>query len=903
MRIKYLWALALLAALPLAAQAQQGLPKIEPPLRVGLPSGQGDGAGRSREGAWMPVYVKISGGPRGVKAGEYHLVVEAPDAEETPYRTTVPFPTLAANEDFFAIAYLRQTSSEFQVWLEFADGQQVPKSRSTERASNEPLRGSEPLFVVIGGFPSAALKKVLTPPKNQPGEVPPFPGGPGMKGGPQPVPPPMMKDAPRPPGNDKQPVKDKEEAPDNPDEVVVTDSVANSYAYIGAIQDMPENWYGYDAADVVVLMTDDADFLKKLANAPARRKALVEWVRRGGKLVISLGSKAADVADLLENMPLPEADKGRLLDCDIEFNVQRKVLSKLNAWAQLPPETRLRDVTVAKLVPGRGTRVLLNEPADDAPVKPETLAAGIGAIGARVAPLRYDPEPRPLIVDSACGLGRVVLVAFDLDARPFTGWPGQVGFWKRLREETAPGLKVANEPGSRTYFNSGYGNETGRELLRELRNDVETFGEVPTIHFGWVALFIVVYIVIVGPLDYLVLSKVFKRLELTWVTFPAVVLTLSIGAYFGAYALKGDKRRFNKMDLVEIDLASQQAYGTSWFAIFSPRIENYTIGVEPIFPGKALTPQNTRDGHSPVVTVLEAPQGINTLRTGSRSLFNRPYEYAPDATGLERVPIPVWSIRSFTASWRTPLPEQPPILVTGENDQDLHTLYVDRNGRVKGTIKNNLPITLKDVFLFYQGKWYRPPDQTGRQGYTLAGKGPDGTPGGSFPVQSWNLGPAFDVSLPGRPYADWFDQGVMFPDLDRGVVVKNRNPGGFQGVTGIGLPPHDVLKRSMFLIDRDRQGVQGFDNAGLRRLDQEWRFHEVQETGAPNTPKHYLDEVILVARTDFMDDKDAQSVNEKSLVRLWIGDLPKAGAKAPPLTGQTTENTFVRVYIPVRPRR
>jgi hypothetical protein len=390
---------------------------------------------------------------------------------------------------------------------------------------------------------------------------------------------------------------------------------------------------------------------------------------------------------------------------------------------------------------------------------------------------------------------------------------------------------------------------------------------------------------------------VFKRLELTWVTFPAVVLTLSVGAYFGAYALKGDKRRFNKMDVVEIDLAGQQAYGTSWFAIFSPRIENYTIGVEPALPGKSLTPQNTRDGHAPVVTVLEAPQGINTLRTGSRSLFNRPYEYAPAATGLERVPIPVWSIRSFTASWRTPLPDQPPILATGRDDKDLNTLYADRNGKVNGTIKNNLPVTLKDVYLFYQGKWYRPPDQTGTQGYTLA-------PGASFPVQGWNVAPAFDANSPGRPVADWFDERVMDPRLDgRGVVLTTRDRGGFQGVTGVGMLPHSVLKRGMFFIDRDRAGLQGFDNAGLRRLDQEWRFHEVQETGAPNTPKHYLDEVILVARTDYVDGVDAQTVNEKSLVRLWVGDLPKANAKAPPLTGQTTENTFVRVYIPVRPRR
>jgi hypothetical protein len=899
MRNKHLWALVVLAGLPLAARAQSALPKIEQPVRAGLPSGLGAGAGRTREGSWMPVYVKINAGPRGCKAGEYRLVVEATDAEETSYRNTLPFPTLAANEDFFAITYLRETSSEFQVWLEFADGQAVPKSRLTERAGNEPLRGSEPLFLVIGGFPSAGLKKALTPPKTQPNAGQPFPNGPGgFKGGPPQPMQPGIKDRPQPP-LDKMPINDKGEpdkgdAADNPEEVIIQDSAANSYAYIGSIQDLPENWYGYDAVDVVVLMTDDAEFLKKLANAPTRRKALVEWVRRGGRLVISVGSKADLVADLLQNMPLPEGDKGQLLDCDIEFNVRRKILPSLNTWAQLSPESRLRDVTVAKLVPGRGTRVLLSEPAEVAPVQPATVAAACGPLAGMVAPLRYDGEPRPLIVDSACGLGRVLLVAFDLDARPFTGWPGQVGFWKRLREETAPGLKVANEGGQNVNMN-WMGDRSEQELLRLARNSVETFGDVHPVHFGWVALFIVVYIAIVGPLDYLLLSKVFKRLELTWVTFPAVVLTLSIGAYFGAYALKGDKRRFNKMDVVEIDLANQQAYGTSWFAIFSPRIENYTISVEPIFPGKALTPQNTRDGHAPVVTVLEAPQGFNAMRTGSSSLFNRSYEYAPAATGLERVPIPVWSIRSFTASWRTPLSDEPPILVTGASDKDLNTLVVgDRQGTLHGHIKNNLPVALKDVSLFYQGKWYQPPGQTGQQGYTLA-------PGASFPVADWGLSPADKAG--GQPANRWLaDNSAMFPkNAGKGLIVVNRDRGGFQGVQGIGMAPHTIVKDAMF-FERDQGGVQGFDNSGMRRLDQSWRFHEVKEIGGANAAQ-YLDEVILVARTDYVENVDAQTVNEKSLVRLWVGDLPKANAKAPPLTGQTTENTFVRVYIPVRPRR
>ena len=119
-------------------------------------------------------------------------------------------------------------------------------------------------------------------------------------------------------------------------------------------------------------------------------------------------------------------------------------------------------------------------------------------------------------------------------------------------------------------------------LLGEVQRALENFEKVPVVNFGWVALFILVYILIVGPLDYFLLKRVFKRLELTWITFPVIVLIVSVAAYGTAYYLKGDDLRINKIDFVEYDLnAPQEAYGTSWFTLFSPRIQNYTVGLEP----------------------------------------------------------------------------------------------------------------------------------------------------------------------------------------------------------------------------------------------------------------------------------------------------------------------------------
>src|SRR5207244_3672137 len=88
------------------------------------------------------------------------------------------------------------------------------------------------------------------------------------------------------------------------------------------------------------------------------------------------------------------------------------------------------------------------------------------------------------------------------------------------------------------------------DMKAEIKRSLERFEDIPTISFGWVMLFLLLFIALVGPLDYLLLKKVFKRLELTWVTFPAIVIMASVFAYCAAYSLKGEDLRVNKIDLI-----------------------------------------------------------------------------------------------------------------------------------------------------------------------------------------------------------------------------------------------------------------------------------------------------------------------------------------------------------------
>src|SRR5262245_32220788 len=67
---------------------------------------------------------------------------------------------------------------------------------------------------------------------------------------------------------------------------------------------LPDRWFGYDAVDVVILATGKLEFVHGLLADEPRRKALQEWVQRGGQLVLTVGRNQQDVARLLKAMPV-----------------------------------------------------------------------------------------------------------------------------------------------------------------------------------------------------------------------------------------------------------------------------------------------------------------------------------------------------------------------------------------------------------------------------------------------------------------------------------------------------------------------------------------------------------------------------------------------------------------------
>src|SRR5947209_19035468 len=104
---------------------------------------------------------------------------------------------------------------------------------------------------------------------------------------------------------------------------------------------------------------------------------------------------------------------------------------------------------------------------------------------------------------------------FALDEAPFTRWDGRVEFIKALIEEYAPAVKNRGLP------NQFGGRGDQADIATDLQRQLDNF-DISVVPFGYVALFIILYILVVGPLDYFVLKHVFHKLEWTWIDRKSV---------------------------------------------------------------------------------------------------------------------------------------------------------------------------------------------------------------------------------------------------------------------------------------------------------------------------------------------------------------------------------------------
>jgi hypothetical protein len=253
----------------------------------------------------------------------------------------------------------------------------------------------------------------------------------------------------------------------------------------------------------------------------------------------------------------------------------------------------------------------------------------------------------PLIVEGRLGFGKVFYLAADPNLQPLAGWNGM-----RDLSGALLGPKFSLPNWQSPYWDTYQANEA-----------LSTFEglEVPSVLY--IICWMVLYILLVGPVSYLILKRM-KRNHLAWVTVPGLALAFTAIAYMTGGVYRGTSPILNRLAVVQAWDGQEQAQVRALVGLYSPNRATYTLQADDLL----LSP-------------LDNTASWTQVQDGQGSQMT---EVRLEASGM----------KSFVAEGVT---AALPI------SHDLVLQVSDKRPTLTGTVTNNSQVTLKDVSIFSQG--------------------------------------------------------------------------------------------------------------------------------------------------------------------------------------------------------
>jgi hypothetical protein len=389
------------------------------------------------------------------------------------------------------------------------------------------------------------------------------------------------------------------------------------------LENLPNDAIGLSSFDVLVL-----NDVPTLELTDAQHRALTDWVLQGGHLLLAGGAGAKRT---LEGLPA--------------------ALRPLQVQETQPVQFggALGEIPVA-----RGTPIANTPPPYQ---RSSTLLP------------QASPQPGgesttpPLLLEQVVGSGRVTFCAIALNDPVLLAWSEQERFWSDLLRQPQmqnPFLGSPDMPID-TFTEGNFAASLTRLPSLELPSLV-TLG-----------ILLLLYILLVGPLAYLVLRRLDKQ-ALGWVIVPLITLIFAIIAYGLSYTQRGGDILLNQIALIE-PLDGEHARARSFVGVFSPEERSYTIET-------TLTPPGT-------ITPLLRPvslQGPWANQTSLGGVFWQQPAAAQASAHATNINIPRWSMRGIMSDDLIPY-------------RALSATVTLDGDTLRATITNNSSHPLQDVTL------------------------------------------------------------------------------------------------------------------------------------------------------------------------------------------------------------
>lgn len=348
---------------------------------------------------------------------------------------------------------------------------------------------------------------------------------------------------------------------------------------------LPDRVEAWDSLDVLVVGGD-------AYNIPvAKNELLRQWVERGGRIVLLLGSAT-----------------GRYQQSPVAGWSPVRVEGVLNVTSLESVRARVEQSGLLRV--GRSRTV----PAARLPGPPD------GAL------------PGPAILAKPYGFGFVNAFAFDFEQPPLSTWENQTALLRQLMMPAASGP-------ARMTSETDLSSIGVTDLASQLTSGLDRFEQVDRPSFRGVMLWTALWMVVLFPVDYLIVHKLLKRPHLTWITLPILITAATLMAARTARAGNSAELTVNQIDLLDYTPARSTARVRSWMTFYSGETARYDLKANSEVAGTAQLAWNAKP-----------EEGLRGLYRQGGINFGAPeFRTSADHTQIEDLPIRLWSSYSLTA--------------------------------------------------------------------------------------------------------------------------------------------------------------------------------------------------------------------------------------------------------------
>lgn len=563
--------------------------------------------------------------------------------------------------------------------------------------------------------------------------------------------------------------------------------------------------------------------------------ALQDWVGTGGHLVVSCG---AQVADFLQS------SWGKWVGHQFELDPQPVNIRDLSSLQNYVP-------SAVQLSTNRRS-VLMSR------VTSENVKQVVSSLDG------------PIVARTGVNEGLLTMVTVDLNQRPLNSWKTLPRFYEMLIfDQLSEGIASARR-GSSRIASSG---------VSDLSTQLATAYDAVPPEERWsawhVMAMMIVYLILIGPLDYLLVTRLLGKPHLTWLTFPAFI---GIGVWLiygetGSDSPQLTSREMHVLDISQND-SQQLIHARSFTSLSSELTQRSTVmaqadkglfsldadpGVHLNWYGRA---ENVYGG-----MYREGGAGLgrqtydSLLVSADPATSNQPLFNTFESRKLARLPMLAAGSQALSAEWISRSTDKP--LFKSE-------LVVLGTGLLEGDVHFNLGVPMRDWLLFYGNRVYQPGPKASDQQRMIQ------------PGETWNR------------RNDWVRASDLKSFLNGVRIVQSRRStsGALKAdslqVTTPYNPrssdPLEILTMISLFEAAGGEAYAGLTNDSLRRL-------EVSENIRMNS-------ALLLARVDqaptrfVIDDQTAEPVQSQTIIRML---LPVNRKKAAPQASINPENEMARL--------